>query len=94
MGSDFDGGPTLPRGMRDIRDLRSGEMVPHVYRGRVLHTPSEPGSTTMRMEPAGEPEPETAPEPEPEPEAEGPEPGAVKAFYYRARGKLRSMLSG
>ena len=80
--------------MRDIRDLRSGEMVPHVYRGNVLHTPSEPGATTLQMEPAGEPEPEPPPEPEREPEPEEPEPGAVKAFYYRARGKLRSMLSG
>ena len=30
LGSDFDGGPTLPRGMRDVRDLR-------VYRGIRFH---------------------------------------------------------
>ncbi len=81
--------------LRDVRDLRSGEMVPHVYRGRVLHTPTEPGATTLRMTPANAaqmpPQP-PAPAQAPDPAADGSEPGAAKAFWYRARGKVRSML--
>lgn len=34
--------------LRDVCDLRTGEMVPHVYRGEVIHRPTEPGSTVLQ----------------------------------------------
>jgi Phytanoyl-CoA dioxygenase (PhyH) len=33
----------------DIRDLRSGQMVPHVYRGGVIYRPTEPGATVLEL---------------------------------------------
>jgi hypothetical protein len=34
--------------LRDVCDLRTGEMVPHIYRGEVVHRPTEPGSTVLQ----------------------------------------------
>jgi hypothetical protein len=35
--------------LRDIRDLRTGRMVPHVYRGQVIHRPIKPGNTVLAL---------------------------------------------
>ena len=35
--------------LRDVCDLRTGEMVPHVYRGEVIHRPTEPGVTVVQF---------------------------------------------
>jgi hypothetical protein len=37
--------------LRDVCDLRTGEMVPHVYRGEVFHRPTRPGSTLFQASP-------------------------------------------
>jgi hypothetical protein len=35
--------------LRDVCDLRTGEMVPHVYRGEVIHRPTKPGITVVQF---------------------------------------------
>jgi hypothetical protein len=35
--------------LRDVCDLRTGEMVPHYYRNELIHRPSEPGGTVLQL---------------------------------------------
>ncbi len=82
--------------LRDVRNLASGEMVPHVYRGEVIHRPERPGATMLEMRGhngGGAEEPAQAPpapaQPVPVPAGHGP----AKRAWWRVRGKLRSMRS-
>jgi ectoine hydroxylase-related dioxygenase (phytanoyl-CoA dioxygenase family) len=35
--------------LRDACDVRTGEMIPHVYRGEVIHRPTKPGVTAVQF---------------------------------------------
>jgi hypothetical protein len=40
--------------LRDVCDLRTGVMVPHVYRGEIVYRPTKPGTTLFRAGAGGD----------------------------------------